>query len=74
MPADMGIKTMYKTQLQTALELGVSQHTMQLWVKEGCPHILLNPKATGRSVRRRFDVQAVKAWVEQRAAGKGVEA
>lgn len=67
----------YKNQNQTAAELGVSRPTLQKWVADGCPHIKINPNATGRAIRRRFNVEQVRAWLEARtlaAAGKGVDA
>lgn len=64
------------TQIKTAVELGVSQSTLQKWVAAGCPHVLINPEAKGRAIRRRFDIEQVRAWLESRshaADGKEVQ-
>lgn len=62
------------TALRYALEKGVSQATVYRWIKLGLP---CTTKATGMTLRpyvRLIDADKAEAWLQQRAAGKGVDA
>lgn len=55
------------TQEETAQLIGVSVQTLRRWVDSGCPCVTLNPAARGHGVRRRYDLQEVRAWLRERA-------
>lgn len=60
-----------KTKTELALEMGCGEATVNRWIAAGCPH---ERKAiNSRRVRPYFDLAAVRAWLETRAAGKEVE-
>lgn len=61
---------------ELARALRVSIGTVRKWNGEGCPRFLIG-KGTGKGSRPRYELDKVKAWLEQRAAaadGKGMEA
>lgn len=54
------------TQRKTAQALGVCVTTVRRW--KDCPRVRISPG------RYRYDLAAVRAWLETRTAGKGVQA
>lgn len=51
-----------------AHELGVTERTVENWIKKGCPHVR---RSTGRlQIRVQLDLPAVRAWLEARTAEK----
>ncbi len=55
-------------QRELAAFLRVSKHTVISWTKEGCPRVYYGIKCSpGRGSRPRYDLEKVKAWLEERS-------
>ena len=55
-------------QRELAASLRVSKHTVIAWTKEGCPCVYYGIKCSpGRGSRPRYDLEKVKAWLDQRS-------
>lgn len=55
-------------QRELAASLRVSKHTVIAWAKEGCPCVYYGIKCSpGRGSRPRYDLEKVKAWLEERS-------
>lgn len=63
--------SMLKNQKETAKALGVCVNTLRRWA--GCPKVEISRDKNGKAICR-YDVQQVRAWLESRTAGKGVQA
>lgn len=53
---DIGLETPYLNKAQTCQYLGISNNTLDLWVKQGLPVIKI-----GKTVR--FDKSAINSWL-----------
>ena len=60
------METALLTQRKLARSLGVCVTTVRRW--KNCPRVAITPG------RYRYDLAAVRAWLETRTAGKGVQA
>lgn len=77
----MAIKSNTETEgrLLTGCELAekmrVSRALVSRWTKEGAPCVFIGRvRESRRGARPRYDMQQVRAWLEQNADGKEVEA
>ena len=60
---------------ELAEKMRVSRALVSRWTKEGVPCVFIGRvRESRRGARPRYDVQQVRAWLENRSAGKEVQA
>lgn len=61
----------FYTRRELAARLGVHPVTIAEWEKCGCPFVYIGKLMNGKGSRPRYELEKVKAWLENRAAGCG---
>lgn len=62
------------TPARLAIALGVSVMTVARWRALGCPYTETKPNALGKSGSRpRYNLEQVKAWINEKRKGKEVQ-
>ena len=56
------------TRKEIAALLGVGSLTIAAWEKQGCPAVYIGKLTNGKGSRPRYDLEKVKAWLENRTA------
>lgn len=56
------------TRKEIAALLGVGVGTVAEWGKQGCPAVYIGKLTNGKGSRPRYDLEKVKAWLENRTA------
>ena len=51
---------------QAAAAFSVSASTIRAWRRAGCPVVFIGSARQGRGSRPRFEVAALRAWLEER--------
>lgn len=59
------------TRKEIAALMGVGILTIAAWEKQGCPAVYIGKLTNGKGSRPRYDLEKVKAWLENRTAGSG---
>ena len=56
------------TRKEIAALMGAGVATVAEWEKQGCPAVYIGKLTNGKGSRPRYDLEKVKAWLENRTA------